>query len=72
MFDRAVDSSPSIEVALTFTGGGYFDYMGKRGFIAVYGVFKGQMGRKQAIFPPPLTSPALEALEASIKKLKYF
>ena len=25
-FDRAADNSPSIDLALAFTGGGYFDY----------------------------------------------
>jgi hypothetical protein len=28
-FDRAACNSPSIDLALAFTGGGYFDYMGK-------------------------------------------
>jgi hypothetical protein len=41
-FDRAGANSLSIDLALAFTGGGYFDYMGKRGFIRVYRAFKGQ------------------------------
>jgi hypothetical protein len=28
-FDRAADNSFSIDLALAFTGGGYFDYKGK-------------------------------------------
>jgi hypothetical protein len=39
-FDRAGANSLSIDLALAFTGGGYFDYMVKSAFIGSYGVFE--------------------------------